>query len=127
MTKTTIKVLLIEDSAGDARLLQVLLEEEVEKGSVEIERVSWLAAALERLQTGTIDVVLADLSLPDSFGADTIARIRTQAPDVPVLALSGLDDPAMSERAKAAGARGYLVKGRIDRASLVEVIRQAVE
>jgi signal transduction histidine kinase/DNA-binding response OmpR family regulator len=119
-----IKVLLVEDNPGDARLLQEML---AEKASFDLERVVRLSAGLEQLAAGEIDVVLLDLSLPDSRGFDTFAQVQAKAPQVPIVVLSGLDDKALAVKAVREGAQDYLVKGQIDGNLLVRAIRYAIE
>ena len=120
-----IRVLLIEDNPGDARLVRELLSEG-QSSSFHLEHVSNLASGLERLAEGAIDVVLSDLGLPDSQGLDTLARVRAQAPGVPLVVLTGIDDGALGARSVQAGAQDYLVKGRSDSMLLERTIRYAV-
>jgi signal transduction histidine kinase/CheY-like chemotaxis protein len=121
-----IKALLIEDSAADARLLQEMLAGERES-SCAVECADRLSAGLERLSAEEYDVVLLDLSLPDSQGFDTFARVHTQTPQLPIIVLSGLDDEAMATRAVREGAQDYLVKGTIDDRLLMRAIGYAIE
>jgi diguanylate cyclase (GGDEF)-like protein len=86
-----------------------------------------LATGLARLVEGGIDVVLLDLSLPDSQGPDTFIKVQAQMPDMAVVVLTGLDDEALALQAMQAGAQDYLVKGQIDRNLLGRAIRYAVE
>ncbi len=120
-----IKVLLIEDNPGDARLLQEMLVEA--RGTFELEHTKRFSTGLEQMAAGNTDVVLLDLSLPDSYGLDTLAKIHAQAPDVPVIVLSGFEDEAMMVRAVRAGAQDYLVKGQADSDLLGRAIRYAIE
>ena len=73
------------------------------------------------------DIVLLDLSLPDSFGLETLARWQAAAPTLPVIVLTGSDDEALAVAAVREGAQDYLVKGRIDGALLLQAIRYAIE
>ena len=121
-----VKVLLIEDSPVDSRLLRLLLSE---GGSThfEITHVDKLAEGLERLGEGRFDLVVTDLTLPDSHGFETFQWLHAHAPDVPVLVLSGIDDQSLAARAVREGAQDYLVKGRIDGPSLSRAITFAIE
>jgi signal transduction histidine kinase/GGDEF domain-containing protein len=121
-----IRVLLIEDNPGDARLVRELLSEG-QSSSFHLEHVSNLESGLARLAEGGIDVVLSDLGLPDSQGLDTLAEVRAQAPGVPFVALTGVNDDALGTRLVQAGAEDYLVKGQPDRVLLVRTIRHAIE
>src|SRR5262245_27263715 len=97
--------------------------------AIHLERVDRLAAGLERLRLASpgIDVVLLDLSLPDSAGLDTFACLHAAAPEVPVVVLSGLDDETVAVRAVQAGAQDYLLKGRVESDLLVRAVRYAIE
>ena len=121
MAGSPISILLIEDNPIHARLLQGLLS-----SSFAVERVDHLAAGLERLAAGNIDVVLLDLVLPDSQELVTFERVKEVVPQVPVLVLTGLDDEELAEAAVAAGARDYLVKTQIDGERLTQSIRAAL-
>ena len=121
-----VKVLLIEDNPGDARLILELLS----AGNVAdfaLERVDRLQAALERLQEGGVDVVLLDLGLPDCEGLDTFRRAQQSAPEVPIIVISGLADERVALEAVRSGAQDYLVKGRIEGPKLARAIRYAIE
>jgi PAS domain S-box-containing protein len=121
-----IAVLLVEDNAGDAGLIQAQLQDP-HHGSFALERVNSLAAALERLGQGAVDVVLLDLGLPDSQGPATFAAARRQAPEVPIIILTGFGDESLGIRIVREGAQDYLVKGEVDGNVLRRAIRYAIE
>ena len=120
------KVLLIEDSPGDARLLRVFLAEAPGAG-FDLEHVDLLSTGLNRLAQGGIDLVLLDLSLPDSLGLETFAKAHAGAPQVPIIVLSGLDDESLAIKTVHEGAQDYLVKGQVDSRLLVRSMRYAIE
>lgn len=124
-----IHALLVEDHPGDARLLRELLRDARGGDAIVVEHVERLAAALDCLRQADagIDVVLLDLSLPDSQGLETFVRLHRHAPSVPVVVLSGLDDERVALRAVQEGAQDYLVKGRVDGDTLVRALRYALE
>src|SRR5260221_273595 len=93
----------------------------------EVERAPRLASAIERLDAGQIDVVLADLSLPDSVGIGTFRQLFHHPSSAPILVLSGLDDETLALRTVEEGAQDYLVKGQFDSALLVRSIRYAIK
>ena len=126
MDNEKIKVLLIEDNPGDARLIRELLAE-VEGAPFDVYHTDRLSAGLERLAQGDIDVILLDLSLPDSKGLDSLGKLHAQAPKVPIVVLSGLSDEAVAVKAVQEGAQDYLVKGSIDGGLLVRSLRYAIE
>jgi phosphoserine phosphatase RsbU/P len=121
-----IRVLLIEDNAGDARLIQLMLTD----GDVDtfvVERVDRLSLGLSRLLAGGFDIVLADLSLPDSHGLETFLQLHAQAPQVPIIVLSGLNDTTVAVNAVHKGAQDFLIKGQVNGQLLARAIRYAIE
>lgn len=126
MTNELIRVLLIEDSLEDSRLIQEFLSDGTDV-KFDLVRADRLSVGLTRLQRGGIDLVLLDLLLPDSQGLETFRRVRTHAPDVPVVILSGVEDDVLAMQAVREGAEDYLVKGNVRGRSLVRVIRYTIE
>jgi len=121
-----IKVLLIEDNPGDARLLREALADG-EGMSFELECADRLSAGLERLAQGGIELLLLDLGLPDSQGLDALDRVQTEVPDVPIIVLTGTQDEGLGMKAVQIGAQDYLVKGEVDARLLVRSMRYAIE
>jgi len=121
-----IKVLLVEDNPGDARLIFELLRD-VQAVAFELERMEQLEPALDRLKHAAADVVLLDLGLPDSQGLETFWRAHRALPDEPIVVISGLDDERVALEAVRGGAQDYLVKGRIEGQLLARVIHYAIE
>jgi two-component system cell cycle sensor histidine kinase/response regulator CckA len=121
-----IRVLLVEDNPGDARLFTELLRD-AGASRLSMVHVDRLAVALDRLNRDPFDVMLLDLSLPDANGLDTLVRAHAQAPKIPIVVLTGHDDEALAVRAVRAGAQDYLVKGHVDGELLVRSIRYASE
>ena len=126
MEDEKIRILLIEDNPGDARLIGELLGTE-EGASFLLEHADHLSTGLARLAQGGVDVILLDLSLPDSHGLEGLNKICTQVPKVPVVVLSGLSDEAVAINAVQEGAQDYLVKGSVDSALLVRSLHYAIE
>jgi signal transduction histidine kinase len=125
MSSEPIKVLLVEDNLGDARLLYEGLEEAL-PGQFGITHVRRLSEAMEYLWEETCNVVLLDLGLPDSHGIETLVLTRAQAPGVPIVVLTGFQDEALGDRALKEGAQDYLVKGQVDSKLLARTLRYAV-
>jgi diguanylate cyclase (GGDEF)-like protein len=121
-------VLLVEDNPADARLVGILLDE-ADPGGFEVSRCGRLEEALALLESGRpgFDVVLLDLSLPDSAGLETVERTRARAAGTPVVVLSGRDDEETALSALRGGAEDYLIKGRGDGELMARVIRYAIE
>ncbi len=126
MTETPIKVLLIEDNPGDARLIREMLVD-VGGAFVQLECADRLRTGLERLAMGGIDALLLDLFLPDSQGIETFGKAYTQAPEVATIVLTGLDDEEQALRAVREGAQDYLVKGEVNGHLLVRSLQYAIE
>ena len=121
-----VKVLLIEDNIGDARLVLELLKDA--GGSFyEVTDAGSLEAGIRHLKAANYEVVLLDLSLPDGFGVETVARLLAEAPKVPIVVLTGLDDDRSAVDAVRRGAQDYLVKGTFDGPMLARVLRYAIE
>jgi diguanylate cyclase (GGDEF)-like protein len=117
---------LIEDNPGDARLIREMIAEQAD-ASFEIEHVARLAQGLERLASAGASLVLLDLSLPDSLGLDTFARVYAHSPAVPIIVLTGHDDHNLALAAVKSGAQDYLVKARLDRELLLRSMHYAIE
>ncbi len=122
------KILLIEDNPGDARLVQVMLSEVDDPTfSFDIECAAKLSTGLEFLAKNKVNVILLDLSLPDSHGLDTFFKVYKQSPETPIVVLSGFKDETLSIEAVKNGAQDYLVKGHVDGHLLKRSIRYAIE
>lgn len=120
-----LRVLLIEDNPGDARLVRELLDEQ--DGFVE--SVDWfqtLSEGTDALRRGAYDIVIMDLSLPDSSGVAGVQQIRDAAFSLPVVVLSGGGDEATAIAAVKEGAQDYLLKGTVNGQSLQRALRYAV-
>ena len=119
-----IRVLLIEDNPGDARLVRELLMEEGDRFA--IAHAGSLREARDQLAAGTFDVVLLDLSLPDSQGFGTISSIRAKVPTMPLIVLTGYDDADFAVAAVESGAQDFLVKGQFEGGTIRRAIRYAI-
>jgi len=124
--RQTMHVLLVEDNPGDVRLIREMIRESGLTG-VDLETSESLQLALKRLADGGIDAVLLDLGLPDSQGLDTLTRTCAEAPTVPIVVLTGLDDEESGVQAVQEGAQDYLAKSRVTGDLLVPSLRYAIE
>jgi PAS domain S-box-containing protein len=115
--------LIVEDSPTQAKLLSISLN----RLDIEVECVDNLSSACKRLAEPGIDVVLLDLSLPDSQGINTFYRMRNFDPVIPIVVLTGLDDQNIALEAVKGGAQEYLVKGRASEDSVARCLRYAIE
>ncbi|BCR04209.1 histidine kinase [Desulfuromonas versatilis] len=121
--RTEIALLLIEDNPGDARLLREMLD----RSRFDLATRPTLGGGLDFLEANPVDLVLLDLSLPDSHGLDTLHTLRERVPHHPVVVLTGNDDDEIALGALHAGAQDYLVKGHFDEKLLTRSIRYALE
>jgi len=126
MTQKPLQILLVEDSAGDARLLREMFRTE-KPGSFVLTHVERMSDAISHLAKGGMDIVLLDLGLPDGHGLDTVRRAQAAAPGIPLIVLTGLDDEALAAQAMKEGAQDYLIKGQIENRALPRALRHAIE
>ena len=119
------QILLIEDNPGDADLVRLRLVES--KSDVRVNCVPRLSDALACLDATTPALVLLDLNLPDSHGAETFRRIMQKAPNVPVVILSGEDDETLAIKAVHHGVQDFLVKSDITSKQLERAVHYAIE
>jgi len=121
-----VRILLVEDNPGDARLTAELLRE---AGALNFELVhaSTFAECLQHLGAGEFSVVLLDLSLPDAHGIESAAHLNARHSQLPLIVLTGLDDAKIALSALQAGAQDYLVKGQGDGHLISRAIRYAIE
>ena len=126
MAKKTIRVLLVEDNPGDARLLEEALVE-APAAAFHLTNVQTLAQTLALLGDETFDLLLLDLGLPDSQGLDPLTLVRAHAPGTAIVVLTGLEDESLAISALQMGAQDYLVKGQGNSKLLVRSLRHAIE
>jgi signal transduction histidine kinase len=126
MNHNTVSVLLVENGAEDAALIRQALST-VEGTSFDLIQADRLQESLLLLKSNTTDVVLLDLSLPDSTGMDTLRLVIQEAPGLPVVVLASQSDEALALRAIQEGAQDYLVKEKVNRSMLARVIRYSIE
>ena len=118
---TPLHILLVEDTPTDARLIQATLR----PPSFEITHVERLSDALAVLRSGHVDVVLLDLMLPDSSGAETLNSVLVQAAGTAIVVITGNERAALDAAAR--GAQDYLIKGGADAETIVRSVRYAFE
>ena len=126
MKDEPIKILLVEDNPDDVRLLHETLTE-TDLVQFSLTHVERLNPAIERLRENDFDLLLLDLSLPDSQGLDTLIQAHLRIPDVPIIVLTGVHDEELALKTVQGGAQDYLVKGQINHMLLVRTIRYAIE
>ena len=124
-TRDPIRILLVEDNAGDALLLEGMLDS-AHPGAYRTIHVSSLGEA-KAFAEAEFDAVLLDLTLPDSQGLGTIERLNVMMPELPIVVLTGVTDAQVATEAVRGGAQDYLVKGDIDPHTLVMSIQYAID
>ena len=121
-----LRILVVEDNPGEKDFSHKMLPEAGRVG-FQIESVSQLSAALTRLESKGIDLVLLDLGLPDSHGLQSFHKLRKAVPDIPVIVLIGTDDEELAARALREGAQDYLIKGQVSGSLLIRAARYGLE
>jgi diguanylate cyclase (GGDEF)-like protein/PAS domain S-box-containing protein len=123
---TPLNVLYAEDNLGDVRLVEILVAQEGEH-LIELQSADRLQSALAILEKGEVDILLLDLTLPDSSGIDTVSRVVRAAPEVPIVVLTGFKDRDLGIRALRAGALDFLSKSGLNGELLVRTLKLAAE
>ena len=126
MTARRLKVLLVEDNAADARLIQESLAERSDE-PFDLETVDTLQTGLQRLSGGGIDAMLLDLGLPDSYGAETFVRAKARALGVAIIILTGMNDDSLALKLVQGGAQDFVAKVDVSGNNLTRAILYAVE
>jgi signal transduction histidine kinase/CheY-like chemotaxis protein len=121
-----VAILLVEDNPDDVELLGHILAEQPGQ-RVTLTTAETLRDGLAALERDPVDLMLLDLSLPDSFGVETVRRARAGAPHVPIIVLTGAEDDELGVRAIHAGAQDYVPKAQLDGVWLRRSIQYAIE
>jgi PAS domain S-box-containing protein len=120
------RVLLVEDDPGQSVVIKVLLAR-IQTGRFILTIADCLSTALDSLASTAADVILLDLSLPDSQGLDTVIKVRERTAAIPIIVLTGNDDENLALDTINHGAQDYLVKGTLNGALLTRSIRYAIQ
>ncbi len=126
MYEKTIRILLVEDNPGDARLLREMFNEPA-SWKCDLTHHDSMANAVAHLGAHPVDIVLLDLGLPDAQGLGAVRRAHSAAPRLPLVVLTGLDDESLAAQALQEGAQDYLIKGQIETRGLLRALRYAIE
>ncbi len=127
LTDEALRVLVVEDNPGDARLIREALRAAPAGVRFAVEEAPRLAEALEQLAASPFHAALLDLGLPDAAGLEGLLRLRAAAPELPIIVLTGRSDDDLAQRALLRGAQDYLVKGAVEDAVLQRAVRYAIE
>lgn len=120
------RILLVEDDDNEAFLVEESLRDVHGSQTAHLRRTRTLEEGVVALREDAPDVVLLDLSLPDSFGLAGLDRLRREQPGVPVVVRTGNNDDATALEAVRRGAQDYLIKGDHGPSLLWRSLRQAV-
>jgi DNA-binding NarL/FixJ family response regulator len=124
--RNLVKVLLVEDNEADAMYVARALRKA--RGiRFEVKQVSWLNSAIQAVELDRPDVVLLDLTLPDSQGVDTVVEFLKAAPTVPVIVMTGHDDDEAALNAVRMGAQDYLLKSELQARPFERALLYAIE
>src|SRR5207249_5790947 len=127
MPQKRIRVLLIEDNLGDAKLVRLMLSAAGGPG-FDLRHVTDLQTALVQMKLQAFDVLLLDLNLPDSRELNTLGRVHAHDPSIPIIILTGgVLDRQKAVEALDKGAKDYLIKGKVDSQLLQRAILRCVK
>ena len=129
ITSAPLTILLVEDDAAYLRLAELMLADaaRIAEADYRVVTAMRLSAGLARLGQGGVDLVLLDLSLPDSQGIATVLAVRAEAPDVPIVVVTSTADERLAAQSLQSGAQDYLIKDEVDPRMLARSIRYAID
>ncbi|MDB9315780.1 response regulator [Spirulina sp. CS-785/01] len=127
LTQTVVNLLLIESDQDEAELVADLFQAVERENPVKIKltRCDRLQTSLEHLQQHSCDIILTNLTLPDSQGVNTVAQLRNY--NVPVVVFTHLTDETVAQQTLRAGAQDYLVKSTVGSQQLIHSLQYAIE
>jgi CheY-like chemotaxis protein len=127
----SLKILLVEDNKSDAMIIQESINEAARNNmddvTYELTRKEFLRSAINYLAENKVDVILLDLSLPDSKSQDTVRKMLEKENNTPIVVLTGVEDEAITIQALQSGAQDYLNKNRVDSGLLIRSMKYAIE
>jgi len=126
LDNSIINILLIEDNLVEAELIQELFSQ-VKANQFTLTHAQRLSQGIKKLMELTFDIILLDLSLPDSQGLNTVIQVKSQAPTTPIVVLTSLNDQKMAIQVVREGAQDYLIKGQFAGENLIRAISYAIE
>ncbi len=121
-----LKILLVEDNPSDLRLIEIYLKE-FSLRLIKIGKTTSLSEALEELNKEQYDIILLDLTLPDSIGLDTFISLHSRVFETPIIVLTGIEDETIALATLKLGAQDFLIKGKIDAKILYRSINYSIE
>ncbi len=125
-TRKPIKLLAVEDDPSLSFVLEEALAH-ADAADIDAVMVSTLGEARAQLNgqgpDDPFELILLDLSLPDSDGLDTFSAIHQEVPETPVVVLTGTEDPELEQKVREMGAEDFLLKGQIGSKALIRTVR----
>jgi signal transduction histidine kinase len=121
-----IEILMIEDNPGDARLVQEMLKDSESK-QFNLQWAKNLSEGFDNISKNDFDIILLDLSLPDSHGLETFIKLHKQVNTIPIIVFTGQTDESLGIETIQKGAQDYLVKGNVDYNLLSKSITYSIE
>jgi phosphoserine phosphatase RsbU/P len=125
-TKPELKLLVVTPNPEVVRLFKEIAKQVMET-ELDIEIIENLKAALLRLEAGGIDIILADLNLPDSQGVDTFLKLKDRFSVIPIIVLAGLDEAELAMEAIRAGAQDFLIRKNLESGLLLRSVKYSLE
>ncbi|MBN1572737.1 MAG: PAS domain S-box protein [Deltaproteobacteria bacterium] len=126
MAKEIISILIIEDDFGYVKIIKEMIDE-AGGGDFTLKHSDTLTKGLDVLSKESFDVILLDMTLPDSEGLNTLLEVKDSVPDVPIVVLTSLENEKVALSAVRESAQDYLYKGEIKPSLLIRALRYAVE
>lgn len=124
-SRRSLSVMVVEDNYADFRLLQLQLKRAGYR-DIQYEHCLRLSEGVEKLQSCTPDVILLDLSLPDSWGYESFENLNKVVSGIPIIILTGLIDEELAKYAVGQGAYRFLVKGQLSGNEMGQLLYDAV-
>lgn len=118
-----IKILVIEDNPADARLISIFLKED----RFEFSLADYLSKGLDLLSKNSFDIIILDLTLPDSSGLETFKKVIKYASETPIIVLTGLNDESVGINAVQLGAQDFMTKEELNEKELNRSINYSIE
>ena len=122
-----IKVLVVEGNRPELDPWRQAVSKGVNAGKFQATRAASLSQALSILEHASYDVILLDLSLPDSLGTNTFSEVYTRVPEVPIVVTAVVEDNTQAYELLREGAQDYLIKGELDEHFLRRALLYAIE
>ena len=125
--KMATRILLVEDNPADAKLAEVYLNDGSAGFDAELTWCPDLQKGIDAIGNSAFDIVLLDLSLPDSSGIETFTKLHSAAPHLPIVVLSGHEDEKLAAEIVKRGGQDCLAKDMMSGPVIRRAVRHAVE